>query len=116
MARFRWTMPQVRKYASHADRQAAYRHRCEQERLRALAGKGLPPVPAIAAMPGWRRWRSALGLAAALVAMVRQEMEQYLADRSEAWQASERGDQFQERIDGLEQAHAAVLEWLEYSG
>ena len=104
------SVPQPRKYVSHAARQAAYRQRCEQVRLRELEAKGLPASPAVSAIPGTQRWRSALRQAADLVAMVHREMEDYFADRSEVWHADGRCEQFQERIDAVEQAHEALVE------
>ncbi len=103
-------VPQPRKYVSHAARQAAYRQRCEQVRWRELDAKGLPASPAVSAIPGTQRWRSALHQAADLVAMVHREMEDYFADRSEVWHADGRGEQFQERMDAVEQAHEALVE------
>jgi len=103
-------VPQPSKYVSHAARQAAYRQRCEQVRLRELEARGLPASPAVSAIPGTQRWRSALRQAADLVAMVHAEMEDYFADRSEVWHADGRGDQFQERMDAVEQAQEALEE------
>lgn len=42
--------------------------------------------------------------------MVAQEMEDYFNDRSEEWQESERGDNFQERLDALCEARDTVAE------
>jgi len=48
-------MPRTRKYESHKDRQAAYRERQEIARRQELREKGLPALPALAAMPGHAR-------------------------------------------------------------
>ncbi len=95
-------MPQPRKYASRAERQAAYRRRTQSARAAEQQRKGLPPQPAIATMPGTARWRAAIVASRALLEMVREEMEDYAGDRSEAWQESERAEQHQEWVDALE--------------
>ena len=45
-------MAQERKHANPAQRQAAYRKRCEAARQQQLSTRGLPPLPAIATLPG----------------------------------------------------------------
>jgi hypothetical protein len=95
-------MPQVRKYATRAEQQVAYRKRCEQARKAELARKGLPSLPAIATLPGWPRWNASLKAAQELLTCTLDEMQDYYSDRSEAWQESERGEEHQERIASLE--------------
>lgn len=99
-------MPQERKYASSANRQAAYRKRCQQARRVELLSKGLPPLPAIPTLPGWARWNTSLRLAQDLIERTQVEMEQYFDDRSETWQESERGEEHQNCIGTVQ----AVLE------
>ena len=101
-------MPQPKRYASHAQRQAAYHKRREQARARQLEQKGLPPLPAIPAMPGSARWRQAITHATHLLAMVEQEMEAYFDDRSEQWQESEKAEAFQEQLGEVEQARQTL--------
>ena len=103
-------MPQRKMHASHAHRQAAYRKRCLEAQQRQLQEKGLPALPAIPTVPGTPRWRLAVAKATELLSMVAQEMEDYFADRSEVWHADGRGEQFQERMDAVEQAHEALVE------
>jgi hypothetical protein len=101
-------MPQQRIHVSAAARQAAYRARREHARQVALAAKGLPPLPAIATLPGWARWNASFRAAHELVAESLSQMQDYFDDRSENWQESDRGTEHQERIASVE----AVLDAL----
>jgi hypothetical protein len=101
-------MPQPKKYASHAQRQAAYRLRQEQARRKQLSARGLPAAPLISTMPGSARWNASLQMAYNLMERTIAEMQDYYDDRSEGWQESERGDEHQERIASIE----AVLDAL----
>jgi len=103
-------MSQRKIYASHAHRQAAYRRRCQEARNRQLADKGLPPLPALPAIPGTARWRVAIANATDLLSIVTDEMETYFDDRSEQWQESEKGEDFRERLDALCEAKDVVAE------
>ncbi len=94
-------MPTIRKYETNAEKQAAYRKRMKQDRACQLAARGLPPLPAIATMPGSARWKGALEQAAMLLESVCQEMQSYQEERSQQWQESERGEEFQERLQTL---------------
>ena len=95
-------MPSPKKHGSHAKRQAAYRQRCRQAREAELADRGLPASPAIPTMPGTARWNATILRAQALLESVRAEMEEYHAERSDAWQESERGDAFTERLAAID--------------
>ena len=101
-------MPQPRKHASPAERQAAFRARSEQARQAELATKGLPAHPVIASIPGWPRWNATFRMAHDLIEGALSEMQEYFDDRSDTWQVSERGEDHQERIASTE----AVLEAL----
>jgi hypothetical protein len=103
-------MPQPKKHASAAARQAAYRSRRDQDRLAQLSVKGLPALPAIPAMPGWSRWKASFVAAQALLTVTLSEMQEYFDERSEIWQESDRGEQHQERITLVEAALDAVGE------
>ena len=94
-------MPQPRKHADHAARQAAYRARCERARQEQMNQRGLPSLPAIATLPGTPRWNAALQSVRCLLEQVSQEMEAYYEDRSEAWQESERGESFAESQEAI---------------
>jgi hypothetical protein len=43
---------------------------------------------------------------------VEAEMESYYDERSERWQESERGEDFQQRIEDLRAALELVTEWI----
>jgi hypothetical protein len=101
-------MPEPRKYHSNAQRQAAYRRRVETARQQERLRKGLPASAPISSMPGHRRWQAALKEAVSLVETVCQEMRDYYDARSEAWQESDRAEEFTERLEAIE----AVLEQL----
>ena len=103
-------MPQRKIHASHAHRQTAYRKRCLEAQQRQLQEKGLPALPAIPTVPGTPRWRLAIAKATELLSMVAQEMEGYFGDRSQEWQESERGENFQERLEAISEARDAVAE------
>ena len=95
-------MSQPRKYVSSAARQAAYRTRCQQAQVRQLQQKGLPALPAISTIPGWGRWRAAVHSAQTLLRQVCDEMADYYDARSEDWQEGERGEEFTQRQEALE--------------
>jgi hypothetical protein len=101
-------MPQERRYANQAQRQAAYRRRTENARQAQLHSKGLPTTPAIATMPGSARWKAALMRATELVSMVHEEMQDYFDERTETWQESERGEQHEERRAAVEEVLDAL--------
>ena len=101
-------MPQPRLHASHAARQAAYRKRQQQARAREAATKGLPPLPAIATMPGNPRWTQAVAHARSLLAEVLDEMTTYLEDRSDAWRESGRAETLQHRMEAVQESLDAL--------
>jgi hypothetical protein len=103
-------MPQRKVYGSHADRQAAYRKRCEQARQTQLQERGLPAVPALPEIPGTARWRQAVANAVDLLLMVEQEMQAYYDDRLETWKEGDKGETFQERLEAICQAREGVEE------
>jgi hypothetical protein len=105
-------MAQPRKYASHAQRQAAYHQRRQEARERQLQEKGLPALPALPTVPGTARWRQAIGNAAKLLGMVAQEMQQYHDERSDGWQESDRGTDFQSHLESLIEVQSLVEDLL----
>ena len=105
-------MPQPRKHASGAARQAAFRARREQTRQAEFAAKGLPLLPVISSMPGWARWNASFTAAHELIADSLGEMKDYFEDRSTSWQESERGEEHQERIASVEVAVEALGDLL----
>ena len=96
-------MPQPKIHASAAARQAAHRKRCETAREAALGAKGLPALPVIASLPGWKRWNASFAAAQALIETALDEMRDYYDERSETWQESDRGDEHQDRISAVEE-------------
>lgn len=105
-------MPQPKQYASAAARQAAFRARREQGRQTELASKGLPALPRIPSMPGWPRWNAAFQAAHQLMAESLGEMQAYFEERSETWQESQRGEDYQEKIAAVEAIHEALSDLL----
>ena len=94
-------MPYPKKHASQAARQAAYHKRQQTARCEQLQAKGLLALPAIPTIPGYPRWRQAFAHAEALLDTVVSEMEDYADERSEAWNETDRADQFRETIDAI---------------
>jgi hypothetical protein len=103
-------MPQPRKYASDAERKAAYRARQGEARRVELQAKGLPPAPAISTLPSRARWAAMVANATALLTTARDEMEHYRDERSESWQDSEAAELLQSRIDAIESALGSLEE------
>lgn len=103
-------MPTPRKYQTDAERQAAYRQRQAEARHVEQQAKGLPLLPAVPTIPGTARWKALRDQAQALLETMLDEMQRYYDDRSEQWQESDRGEEFQERIDQVDIARAAVEE------
>jgi len=89
-------MPTPRKYATNADRQAAYRAR--------WAAPPLSTPPRAPSPPGVRRWAVLITQAQALLETVAEEMATYEAARAETWHDTERGERFTERSELVEEA------------
>ena len=96
-------MPQPRKYTTRAEQQAAYRKRRVLSEQELLAHKGLPPLPAIATLPGNARWRAMRAQAHLLLSAVVVEMQAYHDERSEPWQESAKADDFLAKLEQLEE-------------
>jgi hypothetical protein len=105
-------MPQPRKHADHAARQAAYRARCEQAQRHLSSAKGLPSLSQVPSLPGWPRWNATFRLAHALMEGAVSELQAYFEDRSESWQESERGEDHQERSSSAEAVRDALEELI----
>ena len=84
-------MPTPGKYASNAERQAAYRARRTSK------------TGAVGTKPGYRRWDALLRQASTLLETITAEMEAYHEERSESWKDSERGEIFTERMESMEE-------------
>lgn len=96
-------MPQPQRYKDNAARQAAYRQRLTLRQEEQARHKGMPPLASIPTMPSEARWKQMLQVAAALLESAVSEMADYADARSQAWQESERGDTFAERLETLTQ-------------
>ena len=94
-------MPQPRKYANRAAQQSAYRLRHAEQRVKLMASKGLPLLPAIPAIPGYARWKAMTRSAQVLLVYAANEMQCYYDDRSEQWQESDRAEELLNRIEHL---------------
>lgn len=95
-------MPTPKKYASAAQRQAAYRQRlAAQSQSETMAG-------ATPAIPGYRRWKIMRGRCLSILETVTTEMETYHDQRSENWRDSERGEAFAEMIEAMTEIVAAL--------
>ncbi|MCW3054856.1 MAG: hypothetical protein JWN14_4026 [Chthonomonadales bacterium] len=93
-----------------AARQQRFRERQQEVRRAEQAAKGLPALPSIVTIPGHPRWQAALLSAQALVTQVQEEMAAYYDARSEAWQQSDSGTEFQERQEAVEAVLAGLTE------
>ena len=105
-------MPTQRTYASHAERQAAYRARGARATAELLAAKGLPPTSSIPSIPSYRRWGAVAQRARAMLQTMQDEMQTYHDERSDEWLDSERAEAFEEQLDALEAAADAIDELL----
>ncbi len=95
-------MPQQRRYQDNAAKQRAYRARQAQGRREEQQVKGLPSAPPLPTLPSRARWQALLIQARLALETVRDEMQTYYEDRSEAWQQGERAATLAEQIDQLE--------------
>jgi hypothetical protein len=101
-------MPTPKKHNNNAQRQAAYRKRQELARRIECQRGGLPPLPVIPTMPGTRRWTHMLEHARTFFEAVKQERDDYYDERSEAWQDSDKGSDFQEDTEALDAVLDAI--------
>lgn len=106
-------MSAVRSYQTNAQRQAAYRRRSEQARAKQLEARGLPALPAVPTIPGYRRWNAAMRHAAALLNVVSCEMQGYYQERSERWQESERGEEFEEMRQEVQETAERIQDLID---
>ena len=89
-------MPRMRRYATSAERQAAYRARLNEAQLPAVY---LPALNALSRVPSKGRWKMAVDLAARLMQNVAEEMQAYSDERSEKWHEGDTADRFHENLD-----------------
>jgi len=89
-------VPQPRKHANNAQRQAAYRARLRESSQDMLA---LPVAARPSSMPSTARWRTALDRAARLLQTVAEEMRAYSDQRSERWHDGQSAERFHEALE-----------------
>lgn len=106
-------MPQERKYANRSEQQAAYRIRLKHQQELLLASKGLPLLPTIPTIAGRVRWKAMIIYAHSLLTNAGQEIQEYIDDRSEEWQESEKAEALIERMDEILAAADVVEELLQ---
>ena len=94
-------MPTPRKYASGAQRQAAYRQRLAR-------AKQTHQAPAWPTKPGYRRWEAMTKQVKEVLDTALTEMQDYFDERSDAWQESERAQALSDRMDVLTEAIDAL--------
>jgi hypothetical protein len=87
---------------SNAERQAAFRRRRMQAHTALEAAKGLAPLPPIATIPGWRRWRQVIEQVEQALREVHEQMQSYYDDRSEEWQSSDKAEEFTTKMESVE--------------
>ena len=89
-------MPRMRRYASNAERQAAYRSRQREATNPPL---DLPALAPLSTVPSTARWKMAIDLAQRLLANVAEEMQDYSDRRSERWHEGYVAERFHENLD-----------------
>jgi hypothetical protein len=104
-------MPQPRKYQTRAEQQAAYRQGRAAAEQGLLAQKGLPPLPAIATLPGHLRWNAMIKQAHTLLFTAAEEMQSYHDDRSDAWQEGPRAEELLTKLEHLQESMAPLQEF-----
>lgn len=103
-------MPTPRQYEGPA--QAAYRRRAAEARKKELTAKGVPPLPGVATIPGHLRWQALTRQASMLLQTVQEEMQDYYDRRSDSWQESDRGADFLERMQAIQDAQSVTADLL----
>ena len=88
-------MARMRRYASYAERAAAYRQHDEQADLKLY----LPALMPLSSAPPTDRWRMAVDLAARLLQAVAEEAQDYFDRRPEDWTTGQAAQQLNENID-----------------
>ena len=109
-------MPRTKKYASNAERQAAYRLRCLQ--TQALLGSpenaaGSSAASGNSVKADYRRWNRLIQAAGRDLESVGQEMTDYFEARSESWQEDQRGEEFSELMETQEEAQNLLQDLIQ---
>ena len=93
-------MPRPKTYADAAAKQRAYRARMEERSRTATT----PPPATPGTIPPERRWQELRDQAHSTLDALRQSMQAYFDERSEAWQDSGKGEALSARIEAIEEA------------
>lgn len=104
-------MPRPRTYATTAERMRAYRVRQAEQiaaRTAERTATGIPAAPAISSIPATPRWNGLIGQARLLLEQAQSEMQEYHDERSAKWQERDKGEEFAERLDHLQEAIDAL--------
>ena len=86
----------------------AYRQRKEKARIEQIKAKGIPSPAAISSMPSSARWNALIHHAEDALRAVRDEMESYADEWSDNWKECDKADEFQDRLDQIEEALSLV--------
>lgn len=89
-------MPRMRRYATNAERQSAYRARQSETANPPLY---LPALAPLSTVPSTARWKMAIDLAERLLQTVADEMQDYSDQRSERWHEGDVADRFHQNLD-----------------
>ena len=89
-------MPRMRRYATNAERQAAYRSRQREATNPPLH---LPALAPLSTVPSTARWKMAIDLAQRLLQNVAEEMQDYSDNRSERWHEGDVAERFHDNLD-----------------
>jgi hypothetical protein len=76
-------------------------------------GTQLPDRSALSNVPSEKRWRVLVESALDGLSTVNDEMDDYGSERSDAWQESERGERFAERMLAITEMVAALETLIE---
>jgi len=101
-------MPQIRRYTNGAERQRAYRQRHKPPAIAPETGNPqpvrlIPEAPSIRNIPAHARWIALVNHSDSALRTAHAEMESYYDNRSEFWQEDQRGEDFKEKVEALEE-------------
>ena len=104
-------MPTPRTYPdrvlTNAERQRKYRESRKQEAAQALV-TGAPPAHRLSNVPSRARWEAMRAQAREALQTIISEMEAYWEERSEEWQESDRGIEFEQQANNALEALDAL--------
>lgn len=101
-------MPTPRQYTNDAEKMKAYRQRKKAAIAEQLAAKNLPTTSVIPTMPSAARWKALHEQARAALETIIAEMEAYQSERTDKWQESDKGEEFAEKLNDIQDAFDSV--------